>query len=80
MTKSNRKGWRRVLIGVVVGLAAVALVIVAVILLTGGSGNSELTTASGVTLEEWLGGTLSTRSFNGTWLSGKSRRINRLPA
>ncbi|XP_057327710.1 venom dipeptidyl peptidase 4-like isoform X2 [Microplitis mediator] len=72
MTKNNRRNWRRLLVGALIAIVVLVLLIAAIILLTGGpdSGSSRTTTtASSITLEEWLGGWLSTKSFNGTWLS-----------
>lgn len=72
MTKSKRQGWRRILVALVVGVVVISLVTAAIFLLTWSSSDSSGTkTASGLTLEEWLGGSLTTKSFNGTWLSGK---------
>ncbi|XP_046586430.1 venom dipeptidyl peptidase 4 isoform X1 [Neodiprion lecontei] len=72
MTKSKRQGWRRLLIGSIVAIVVIALIIAAVFLLTGSpaDSSSDSPSASGITLEEWLGGSLATKSFNGTWLSG----------
>ncbi|XP_008202160.1 venom dipeptidyl peptidase 4 isoform X1 [Nasonia vitripennis] len=75
MTKSTGCNTRRLL---VVGLiATIVLVLVitatAAILLTSAdreAARTEALGASGISVEEWLGGSLSTKSFNGTWLSG----------
>lgn len=71
MTKTKRRNWPRLLAAGVIGIIILVLVITAVILLTGIPAASEFkpTPTAGITLEEWLGGSLSTKSFNGTWLS-----------
>ncbi|XP_024940697.1 inactive dipeptidyl peptidase 10-like isoform X2 [Cephus cinctus] len=71
MTKNKRRSWRRILAGAVVGLVILALVITAIIYLVGHSESADKQTPvkDGLTLEEWLSGSLSTNSFNGTWLS-----------
>lgn len=73
MTKNKRTNWRRLLAGGLVAIVALALVVAAVILLTGSpdSSTSRTTSAPGISLEEWLAGSLSPKSFNATWLSGK---------
>ncbi|XP_043503481.1 prolyl endopeptidase FAP-like [Polistes fuscatus] len=72
MTKNKRTNWRRLLAGGLVAIVALALVVAAVILLTGSpdSSTSRTTSAPGISLEEWLAGSLSPKSFNATWLSG----------
>ncbi|XP_014604197.1 PREDICTED: venom dipeptidyl peptidase 4 isoform X1 [Polistes canadensis] len=72
MTKNKRTNWRRLLAGGLVTIVALALVVAAVILLTGSpdSSTSRTTSAPGISLEEWLAGSLSPKSFNATWLSG----------
>ncbi|XP_043476742.1 venom dipeptidyl peptidase 4 isoform X2 [Leptopilina heterotoma] len=71
MTKNKRRNWRRLLAGGLIAIVVLALVITVAILLNSGPNSSEpkALTAAGVSLEEWLGGSLSTKSFNGTWLS-----------
>ncbi|XP_033227069.1 venom dipeptidyl peptidase 4 isoform X2 [Belonocnema kinseyi] len=71
MTKNKRRNWRRLLAGGLIAIVVLALVITAAILLTGGPNSSEskTPTAAGISLEEWLHGSLSTKSFNGTWMS-----------
>ncbi|XP_023289115.1 venom dipeptidyl peptidase 4 [Orussus abietinus] len=70
MTKTKRANWRRLLVGGVVGVLVLALVITAVILFTGPEAEgSNGQSAAQITLEEWLLGSLSTKSFNGTWIS-----------
>lgn len=73
MTKNKRTNWRRLLAGGLVAIVALALVVAAAILLTGSpdSSASRTTSAPGISLEEWLAGSLSPKSFNATWLSGK---------
>ena len=73
MTKNKRRNWRRLLAGGLIAIVVLALVITAAILLTGSPNfpGSQAKTAASITLEEWLEGSLSTKSFNGTWLSGK---------
>ncbi|XP_014205083.1 venom dipeptidyl peptidase 4 isoform X2 [Copidosoma floridanum] len=76
MTKSAGWSTRRLLLAGL--LTAVLLVLVvtltAAAVLTGASARdasrSEAPGPSGISLEEWLDGSLSTKSFNGTWLSG----------
>lgn len=73
MTKNKQRNWRRFLVGGMVIVVVLGLIIAAAILLTG-SPNSSGTTATGapsISLEEWLAGSLSPKSFNGTWISGK---------
>ncbi|KAL2712953.1 venom dipeptidyl peptidase 4 isoform X3 [Vespula squamosa] len=71
MTKNKRTNWRRLLAGGLVAIVALALVVAAAILLTGSpdSSASRTTNAPGISLEEWLTGSLSPKSFNATWLS-----------
>nr|KAF7422118.1 hypothetical protein H0235_009954 [Vespula pensylvanica] len=71
MTKNKRTNWRRLLAGGLVAIVALALVVAAAILLTGSpdSSASRTTSAPGISLEEWLAGSLSPKSFNATWLS-----------
>lgn len=73
MTKNKRRNWRRLLAGGLIAIVVLALVITVAILLNGSpnSTESKALTAAGISLEEWLGGSLSTKSFNGTWLSGQ---------
>ena len=73
MTKNKQRNWRRLLAGCLVAVVVLGLVIAAAILLTGspdftGTGTPA---APGISLEEWLAGSLSPKSFNGTWISGK---------
>ncbi|XP_012256545.3 venom dipeptidyl peptidase 4 isoform X3 [Athalia rosae] len=72
MTKSKRRGWRRFLIGAIVGIIVIALISAAVFLLTSSPSDSSADEPlpEGITLEDWLRGALATKSFNGTWLSG----------
>ncbi|KAI4497391.1 hypothetical protein M0802_007402 [Mischocyttarus mexicanus] len=78
MTKNKRTNWRRLLAGGLVAIVALALVVAAAILLTGSPDNSasRTTNAPGISLEEWLAGSLSPKSFNATWLSGKVYMFN----
>jgi len=71
MTKHKQR-YRWLICGIVV-IVVLALVIAAAILLTGGpdSAASRANSAPGISLEEWLSGSLSPKSFNGTWISGK---------
>lgn len=73
MTKNKRTNWRRLLAGGLVAIVVLALVVAAAILLTGSPDNSasRATNAPGISLEEWLAGSLSPKSFNATWLSEK---------
>lgn len=73
MTKNKHRNWRRLLAFGLIAIVVLALVITAAILLTGGPNSSEskAATAAGISLEEWLHGSLSTKSFNGTWMSGQ---------
>ncbi|KAF7397905.1 hypothetical protein HZH68_009127 [Vespula germanica] len=73
MTKNKRTNWRRLLAGGLVAIVALALVVAAAILLTGSpdSSASRTTSAPGISLEEWLAGSLSPKSFNATWLSAE---------
>ncbi|XP_050596155.1 venom dipeptidyl peptidase 4 isoform X3 [Bombus affinis] len=72
MTKNKQRNWRRLLAGCLVGVVVLGLVIAATILLTGSpdSSGSRTPAAPGISLEEWLAGSLSPKSFNGTWISG----------
>lgn len=76
MTNSSRCNTRRLLIaGLLAGvtLLLVIVVIVAVHLTGGGTeanSRNEALGASGISLEDWLGGSFFAKSFNGTWLSG----------
>jgi len=58
--------------GIVI-IIVLALVIAAAILLTGSPDSTASRTngAPGISLEEWLSGSLSPKSFNATWISGK---------
>ncbi|OAD57927.1 hypothetical protein WN48_00960 [Eufriesea mexicana] len=73
MTKNKQRNWRRLLAGCLVVVVVLGLVIAATILLTGSpdSSGSRTPAAPGISLEEWLAGSLSPKSFNGTWISGK---------
>lgn len=68
MTKSKQRNWRRLLAGGLVVVVVLGLVVAAAILLTG---SPRTPSAPGIFLEEWLAGSLSPKSFNGTWISGK---------
>lgn len=73
MTKNkHRYRWRLLICGIVI-IIVLALVIAAAILLTGSPNSTASRTngAPGISLEEWLSGSLSPKSFNGTWISGK---------
>ncbi|KAK0093208.1 hypothetical protein PV326_014068 [Microctonus aethiopoides] len=72
MTKNNRRNWRRLLAGGFIAIIVLALLIATIILLTVNrdTKTSQASTASSITLEQWLNGWVSTKSFNGTWLSG----------
>ncbi|XP_072762346.1 venom dipeptidyl peptidase 4 isoform X3 [Anoplolepis gracilipes] len=72
MTKNKQRyRWRLLVCGIVI-IIVLALVIAAAILLTGSPGSTASRTngAPGISLEEWLSGSLSPKSFNGTWISG----------
>ncbi|KAH0953559.1 hypothetical protein HN011_011109, partial [Eciton burchellii] len=73
MTKNKQRyRWRLLVCGVVV-MVVLALVIAAAILLTGrpdSAASSGANGAAGISLEQWLSGSLSPKSFNGTWISG----------
>ncbi|XP_011688871.1 PREDICTED: prolyl endopeptidase FAP-like [Wasmannia auropunctata] len=72
MTKNKQRyRWRLLACGIVI-IIVLALVIAAAILLTGrpDSSSSRRNGAPGISLEEWLSGSLSPKSFNGTWISG----------
>ncbi|KMQ92871.1 venom dipeptidyl peptidase 4-like protein, partial [Lasius niger] len=71
MTKTKQRyRWRLLICGIVI-IIVLALVIAAAILLTGSpdSAASRTNGAPGISLEEWLSGSLSPKSFNGTWIS-----------
>ncbi|XP_076165408.1 venom dipeptidyl peptidase 4 isoform X2 [Ptiloglossa arizonensis] len=72
MTKSKQRNWRRLLAGGLVVVVVLGLVVAAAILLAGSpdSSGSRTPGAPGISLEEWLRGSLSPKSFNGTWISG----------
>lgn len=72
MTKNKQRNWRRFLAGCLVAVVVLGLVIAATVLLTGSPDSSASRTplASGISLEEWLAGSLSPKSFNGTWITG----------
>ncbi|KYQ53942.1 hypothetical protein ALC60_07147 [Trachymyrmex zeteki] len=73
MTKNKQRyKWRLLACGIVL-IIVLALVIAAAILLTGSPDSTASRTngAAGISLEEWLSGSLSPKSFNGTWISGK---------
>ncbi|CAK9800503.1 Venom dipeptidyl peptidase 4 [Anthophora quadrimaculata] len=72
MTKNKQRNWRRLLAGCLVAVVVLGLVVAAAILLTGSPDSSGTRTpaAPGISLEEWLAGSLSPKSFNGTWISG----------
>lgn len=73
MTKNKQRyRWRLLIFGIVI-IVVLALVIAAAILLTGSPNSTASRTngAPGISLEEWLSGSLSPKSFNGTWISGK---------
>ncbi|KAL6431650.1 hypothetical protein ACFW04_007295 [Cataglyphis niger] len=80
MTKNKQRYRWRLLICGIVFIIVLALVIAAAILLTGSpnSTSSRTNGAPGISLEEWLSGSLSPKSFNGTWIS--VRRIEILGA
>lgn len=82
MTKNKQRYRRRLLVCVLVVIIVLALVIAAAILLTGRPGSSASTTdnAPGISLSEWLSGSLAPGSFNGTWISGKYRTFVSRPA
>lgn len=72
MTKNKQRyRWRLLICGIVI-IVVLALVIAAAILLTGSPNSTASRTngAPGISLEEWLSGSLSPKSFNGTWISG----------
>ncbi|XP_043250210.1 venom dipeptidyl peptidase 4-like isoform X2 [Colletes gigas] len=72
MTKIKQRNWRRFLAGGLVVVVVLGLVVAAAVLLTGSpdSSGSRAPSAPGISLEEWLAGSLSPKSFNGTWISG----------
>uniref|UniRef100_A0A0C9RFV4 Venom dipeptidyl peptidase 4 n=2 Tax=Fopius arisanus TaxID=64838 RepID=A0A0C9RFV4_9HYME len=71
MTKNNRRNWRRLLVGGLIAILVLALLITAIILLTSSpnSPNAPTPTASKITLDDWLFGSLTTKPFNGTWIN-----------
>lgn len=76
MTKNKHRNWRHWIGGVLVGIVVLGLIIAAIILLSGRPASSARARTSGpagsaVTLDEWLWGSVSPKSFNGTWISGK---------
>lgn len=74
MTKNKHRYRWRLLVGVIVIIVVLALVIAAAILLTGrpnSAASSRTNDAAGISLEQWLSGSLSPKSFNGTWISGE---------
>ncbi|XP_011633025.1 uncharacterized protein LOC105424473 isoform X2 [Pogonomyrmex barbatus] len=72
MTKNKQRYRWRLLACSIVIIIVLALVIAAAILLTGSPNStaSKRNGAPGISLEEWLSGSLSPKSFNGTWISG----------
>ncbi|XP_054009789.1 venom dipeptidyl peptidase 4-like isoform X2 [Hylaeus anthracinus] len=73
MTKSKQRNWRRLLAGGLVVVVVLGLVVAAAILLTGSPEAPDPSVPgapAGISLEEWLRGSLSPKSFNGTWISG----------
>lgn len=70
ITKSK---WRRRvwIIGGIAGAIALALLIAAIVLLTTNSKDSNTTQQNALSLEDFLQGRLSTRSFNASWISGE---------
>ncbi|KOC65222.1 hypothetical protein WH47_09801 [Habropoda laboriosa] len=76
MTKNKQRNWRRLLAGCLVAVVVLGLVVAAAILLTGSpdSSGTRPPAAPGISLEEWLAGSLSPKSFNGTWISVASRQ------
>lgn len=82
MTKTKQRYRWRLLICGIVTIVVLALVIAAAILLTGSpdSAASRTNGAPGISLEEWLSGSLSPKSFNGTWISGKCCTLYSLEA
>lgn len=71
MTKNKQRYRRRMVVCGFVVIIVLALVIAAAILLTGSPDSSRTNHAPGISLEEWLSGSLSPKNFNGTWISGK---------
>ncbi|XP_063983371.1 venom dipeptidyl peptidase 4 isoform X3 [Diachasmimorpha longicaudata] len=71
MTKNNHRNWRRLLIGGLIAIVVLALLITAIILLTSSpnSPSARAPTTSSITLDDWLWGSLSTKTFNGTWIN-----------
>ncbi|XP_015439298.1 PREDICTED: prolyl endopeptidase FAP-like [Dufourea novaeangliae] len=72
MTKNKLRNWRHLFAGGLIVAVVLGLVVTATILLTGSPDSSDSGTpaAAGISLEEWLAGSLSPKSFNGTWISG----------
>ncbi|XP_076294344.1 venom dipeptidyl peptidase 4 isoform X2 [Lasioglossum baleicum] len=72
MTKNKQRNWRRLLAGGLIVAVVLGLVVAASVLLTGGpdSTGPKTPAALGISLEEWLAGSLSPKSFNGMWMSG----------
>lgn len=65
-TRWKRRAW---IIGGVIGAVVLALLIAAIVILTS-SKDSETTNQGAISLEDFLKGRLSSRSFNATWASG----------
>lgn len=73
MTKNTRRNWRKLFAGGLIALVVLLLLIATLFLvkLNPDEGNSQTTTTSSITLDEWLWGSLSTKNFNGTWINGQ---------
>lgn len=72
ITKGKRKK-RAYIVGGVVAIVVIAVVIALVVVFTTRSGEEEPTAnESTITLEDFLNGALSPRSFNASWVSGMS--------
>ncbi|KAF7998266.1 hypothetical protein HCN44_009664 [Aphidius gifuensis] len=71
MTKNTRRNWRKLFAGGLIALVVLLLLIATLFLLklNPDEGNSQTTTTSSITLDEWLWGSLSTKNFNGTWIN-----------
>lgn len=62
--KKKKRAW---IIGTVVGLVVIAVVVALVVVLTS---NRNKVTEPAISLEDFLDGKLSPKSFNASWLSG----------
>jgi hypothetical protein len=83
VSKGKHHNWRSVAAFVAVGIVLLALIIVAIVFLAGGSANDKRAEAitsegylyggSSISLEDVIEGKFSPKGFNGTWISGEAR-------